>query len=147
MCVTRLHSNILHHPLSVRPKSQQQVCRSGDSSAFNRSNNNQKGLDTKRPNGVNWPSGIQALGWYISADTTGSRLNQTTGPLHQSLSQSYVWTRSVLTFPPFTIKQRKHSNPGPHLCCARHALPFTAWDFSLRQYFSGDNPSSDRKSN
>ena len=145
MCVTRLHSNILHHPLSVRPKSQQQVYRSGNNSAFNRSNNNQKRLDTKRPDGVNWPSGIQALGWYISADTTGSRLNQTTGPLHQSLSQSYVWTRSVLTFPPFTIKQRKHSNPGPHLCCARHALPFTAWDFSLRQFFSRDNSSSDSK--
>ena len=66
MCVTRLHSNILHHHLSVGPKSPQQVFRSGDNSAFDRSNNNHDGLDTKRSDGVNWPSGNQALGWYIS---------------------------------------------------------------------------------
>ena len=66
VCVTRLQPNILRLLLSVVPKSPQQVYRSGDNSAFNGSNNNQKGLDTKRSDGVNWPSGNQALGWYIS---------------------------------------------------------------------------------
>ena len=70
VCVTRLQPNILHHPLSAGPKSPQQVSCSRDNSAFNRSNNNQDGLDTKRSDGVNWPSGNQALdNWLVYQQT------------------------------------------------------------------------------